>query len=64
MTTAAATPIGDQSSSPLFEPYMLGDLQLKNRIVMGALTRCRADFHTAAPNDLFVLIYFIFNVKY
>ncbi|MCW6507134.1 alkene reductase [Lichenifustis flavocetrariae] len=36
----------------LFQPYVLGDLTLKNRIVMAPLTRNRATHGTAAPNDL------------
>jgi N-ethylmaleimide reductase len=28
---------------PLLEPYMLGDLQLRNRVVMAPLTRTRAE---------------------
>ena len=36
----------------LFEPFRLGDLELKNRIVMAPLTRNRATDGTDAPNDL------------
>ncbi len=36
----------------LFQPYALGDLTLKNRIVMAPLTRNRATHGTDAPNDL------------
>jgi N-ethylmaleimide reductase len=36
----------------LFEPFQLGDLTLKNRIVMAPLTRSRATLGTEAPHDL------------
>ncbi len=36
----------------LFQPYSLGDLELKNRIVMAPLTRNRATHGTDAPNEL------------
>jgi N-ethylmaleimide reductase len=36
----------------LFTPYMLGDLQLKNRIVMAPLTRTRAENQGKVPNEL------------
>ncbi len=42
---------------PLFATTKLGDIQLKNRIVMAALTRARADPVTAVPNDLHVKYY-------
>lgn len=41
----------------LFQPYSLGDLTLKNRIVMAPLTRNRATHGTDAPNDLNVEYY-------
>jgi len=37
---------------PLLEPYMLGDLQLRNRVVMAPLTRTRADNPGHVPTDL------------
>lgn len=36
----------------LFQPYRLGDLTLKNRVVMAPLTRNRATHGTDAPNAL------------
>lgn len=42
---------------PLFDPYMLGDIQLTNRIVMAPLTRRRADMDTLAANDLIAKYY-------
>ncbi|MDX7949955.1 alkene reductase [Lichenihabitans sp. Uapishka_5] len=42
---------------PLFQPFALGDLTLKNRIVMAPLTRSRASAGTDAPNDLNVDYY-------
>ena len=41
----------------LFKPIRLGDLELKNRIVMAAMTRCRADKVDAIPIDLHVEYY-------
>ena len=38
--------------SPLFAPFQLGDLLLKNRMVMAPLTRNRADRGTDAPSAL------------
>ncbi len=37
---------------PLFKELKVGDLTLKNRIAMAALTRVRADPVTAVPTDL------------
>jgi len=39
-------------ASILFSPFQLGDLRLKNRVVMAPLTRNRATRGTDAPNDL------------
>ncbi|MBX9767499.1 MAG: alkene reductase, partial [Bdellovibrionales bacterium] len=40
-------------SSPLLEPLTLGSLQLKNRIFMAPLTRCRASGTDGrTPNEL------------
>src|SRR5580698_9105225 len=36
----------------LLSPYMLGDLQLKNRFVMAPLTRTRAENPGKVPNEL------------
>ncbi|WP_026607977.1 alkene reductase [Methylocapsa acidiphila] len=41
----------------LFSPFKLGDLQVKNRIVMAPLTRIRATRGTDAPNELNALYY-------
>lgn len=41
-----------EDASLLFSPFQLGDLQLKNRVVMAPLTRNRATRGTDAPNDL------------
>ncbi len=43
--------------SKLHEPLLLGDVQLKNRIVMAPLTRSRADNSGRVPNDLMVQYY-------
>ncbi|MDP5206910.1 alkene reductase, partial [Alishewanella sp. SMS9] len=40
----------------LFDPIQVGDLQLKNRIIMAPLTRCRASAGRV-PNDLMVEYY-------
>ncbi len=37
------------SKKPLLQPYTLGDLQMKNRIVMAPLTRSRADNAAKVP---------------
>jgi N-ethylmaleimide reductase len=44
-------------SETLFQPFLLGDLELPNRIVMAPLTRNRATHGTDAPNDLNALYY-------
>jgi N-ethylmaleimide reductase len=41
----------------LLRPYLLGDLQLKNRIVMAPLTRTRADNQGKVPNELMAEYY-------
>ncbi len=41
----------------LFTPHKLGDLQLKNRIVMAPLTRTRADNPGKVPNELMAEYY-------
>ena len=45
------------SADSLFTPFRLGDLELKNRIVMAPLTRNRATKGTDAPNELMVEYY-------
>jgi N-ethylmaleimide reductase len=40
------------NNSSLFTSLKIGDIQLKNRIVMAPLTRNRATHGTDAPNDL------------
>ncbi len=46
----SSTPEGAGQS--LLEPYMLGDLPLRNRVVMAPLTRTRADNPGHVPTDL------------
>src|SRR5580692_4288195 len=41
----------------LFSPYTLGDLKLKNRVVMAPLTRTRAENQGKTPNELMVEYY-------
>ena len=41
----------------LLSPYTLGDLKLKNRIVMAPLTRTRAENRGKVPNELMVEYY-------
>src|ERR1700722_11558804 len=41
----------------LLSPYTLGDLKLKNRIVMAPLTRTRAENQGKTPNELMVEYY-------
>lgn len=41
----------------LFNAYKLGPYVLKNRTVMAAMTRCRADPKTCIPNDLHIKYY-------
>jgi 2,4-dienoyl-CoA reductase-like NADH-dependent reductase (Old Yellow Enzyme family) len=44
------------AEAKLFEPYKLGELTLRNRIVMAPLTRNRASVGDV-PNDLMVEYY-------
>ena len=44
-------------SFSLLQPIKLGSLELRNRIVMAALTRMRADPKTGTPSDLHVKYY-------
>lgn len=43
--------------SKVFQPYSLGSLALKNRVVMASLTRLRCDPKTGVPNDLHIKYY-------
>jgi len=45
------------SQAKLFTPIRIGDIELKNRVVMAPLTRNRASRGTDAPNDLNVEYY-------
>eukprot|EP01017_Pseudomicrothorax_dubius_P009099 TRINITY_DN13041_c0_g1_i2.p1 TRINITY_DN13041_c0_g1~~TRINITY_DN13041_c0_g1_i2.p1 ORF type:complete len:368 (-),score=93.93 TRINITY_DN13041_c0_g1_i2:51-1154(-) len=47
----------ESSGAKLLTPYKLGPFTLKNRCVMAALTRVRADPTTSVPNDLHVEYY-------
>ena len=42
----------NSSTKALLAPYKLGDLELKNRIVMAPLTRTRATNEGKVPNEL------------
>jgi N-ethylmaleimide reductase len=44
--------VQNETRQPLLEPYMLGDLRLRNRVVMAPLTRTRADNPGHVPTDL------------
>ena len=44
-------------SPVLFTSYKMGDVVLQNRIIMAALTRCRADPTTKVPTDLHAQYY-------
>ena len=43
--------------APLFTPYVLGELQLRNRVVMASMTRGRARNPELAPTELHVEYY-------
>ena len=47
----------DSSSSPLMQPFQLGDLALPNRVVMAPLTRNRAAHGSDVPSDLAATYY-------
>jgi N-ethylmaleimide reductase len=49
--------MSDNTQNPLLTPYRLGDLPLKNRVVMAPLTRTRAENPRHIPNDLMVEYY-------
>src|SRR5215475_4962550 len=52
------TPTGSNNSTKaLLAPYTLGDLRLKNRIVMAPLTRTRAENRGKVPNALMAEYY-------
>jgi N-ethylmaleimide reductase len=44
-------------NQPLLQPITLGDLQLKNRVVLAPLTRCRADNNDHAATALLATYY-------
>src|SRR5580658_4448483 len=46
-----------ESTEALLTPYTLGDLKLKNRVVMAPLTRTRAENHGKIPNELMAEYY-------
>src|SRR3984957_10865519 len=47
----------NKSTEALLAPYSLGDLQLKNRLVMAPLTRTRAENRGKVPNELMAEYY-------
>ena len=47
----------DSSSSPLMQPFQLGDLALPNRVVMAPLTRNRAAHGSDVPSELAATYY-------
>jgi N-ethylmaleimide reductase len=49
--------MANQSPNPLLTPFRLGDLALKNRVVMAPLTRTRAENDGHIPTDLMVEYY-------
>ncbi len=46
-----------QKEQALLKPYQLGNISLKNRVIMAPLTRNRADNSARKPNDLMVEYY-------
>ena len=50
--TRAATAHDDDTGMLLLQPFLLGDLELRNRVVMAPLTRTRATLPGAIPNRL------------
>lgn len=44
-------------NQPLLSPYILGDLALKNRIIMAPMTRSRADNKENAPTNMHAVYY-------
>ena len=51
-TTRAATVDDDGAGMLLLQPFLLGDLKLRNRLVMAPLTWTRATLPGAIPNQL------------
>lgn len=49
--------MSNHTQNPLLTPHRLGDLLLKNRVVMAPLTRTRAENPRHVPNDLMVEYY-------
>jgi N-ethylmaleimide reductase len=49
--------MSNHTQNPLLTPYRLGDLRLKNRVVMAPLTRTRAENPRHIANDLMVEYY-------
>jgi 2,4-dienoyl-CoA reductase-like NADH-dependent reductase (Old Yellow Enzyme family) len=47
----------NKTTEALLSPYTLGDLKLKNRIVMAPLTRTRAENQGKVPNELMAQYY-------
>ncbi|MDQ0593648.1 2,4-dienoyl-CoA reductase-like NADH-dependent reductase (Old Yellow Enzyme family) [Chryseobacterium ginsenosidimutans] len=47
----------DHTAQPLLEKYQLGNLQLKNRIVMASLTRGRSTNEELIPTPLMAQYY-------
>lgn len=45
------------STNPLLNKHKMGSLELRNRIVMASMTRCRADPLTSCANDMHVTHY-------
>lgn len=46
-----------ETNQPLLQSYQMGDLQLKNRIIMAPMTRSRADNKEHAPTEIHVKYY-------
>jgi NADH:flavin oxidoreductase/NADH oxidase family protein len=51
-TSRRAADRGDGSKMLLLQPFLLGDLELRNKVVMAPLTRTRATLPDAIPNPL------------
>jgi N-ethylmaleimide reductase len=49
--------VSRESTEALLTPYTVGDLKLKNRIVMAPLTRTRAENQGKVPNELMAEYY-------
>lgn len=49
--------MSENKEQPLLQPYNLGDLNLKNRVIMSSLTRGRADNKALAPKVLHATYY-------